>query len=774
MKITFRLVMASVLAGAVLFSAAHAAGDYGTILNYALPLTLTAPNGGESWKRNSRQYIRWTASAGLGNLRITLWQNSTQIGIIADNVNPAAGAYSWNVGTYSGGVAPLGTGYSIRIREKGTDVIDASDGPFSIVKISVKTPNGGESWPCCTTQNITWTAKSVSGSLRIVLFKDGVKVGNIVNSISPSAGSYSWSVGSYVGGTAAAGTGYQVQVREIGTDAGDRSDTSFTLTDPTGVVTFTYSLDAGQIDSLPAGADHVRVVFDGQESTVPIASRIEDFAGRAAPVGNNSLTVSFETSPGDHSYTADALSGSTVIATIGPITMTKVDCIPVTIPLAFGFPAFDTYQTDVGTDAEDTLIYFGTPDPDRIVQYGGGANDLISVSMDAGNDWSEQYGEEGDDDILAVTGTGNDYASQDGAAGDDNLQVTSGDGDDWIHQKGGDGVDAINCQAGDGNDRLYQEGEAGNDLIAATTGYGDDTVTIDAGSGNDIITFDAGPGTDTVLIDGGDGTDAVTINENGKSFTIKDNGGNIIYQTAAAGATTIAVQNIEVITVLDQNGMPLFTWTSSYFATSKTDTGTTGEDNLISFGTSGRDFINQFGGGANDLLSVEMGTEADWVVQYGGGDEDTLVADAGTGNDYVSQKGGDGNDNMTILGGNDDDWIIQEGDFGDDTLNALGGEGNDQIFQLGSDGNDTIHMDTGYGNDTAVIHAGTGNDTITFDAASGTDTVLIDGGDGTDTLTVNKNGLPVIVKDSNGTIIYDGGAGGTIITVKNVETVNVP
>ena len=53
-----------------------------------------------------------------------------------------------------------------------------------------------------------------------------------MNSIDPALGTYSWTVGNYVGGTATAGTGYQVQVREIGTDAGDRSDGNFTLTGP--------------------------------------------------------------------------------------------------------------------------------------------------------------------------------------------------------------------------------------------------------------------------------------------------------------------------------------------------------------------------------------------------------------------------------------------------------------------------------------------------------------------------------------------------------------
>jgi hypothetical protein len=165
-------------------------------------------------------------------LKLTLWQNGGLIGTIADGISPATGSYAWNVGAYSGGVAPLGTGYTINIEDNGSPAEDASDATFSIVKMSVKTPNGGESWQIGSAQNITWVAKEISGQLRIVLFKNGVKVGNIVNSIDPVLGTYSWTAGSYVGGTATAGTGYQVQIREIGTDAGDRSDASFMLTAP--------------------------------------------------------------------------------------------------------------------------------------------------------------------------------------------------------------------------------------------------------------------------------------------------------------------------------------------------------------------------------------------------------------------------------------------------------------------------------------------------------------------------------------------------------------
>jgi hypothetical protein len=190
---------------------------------------ITAPNGNESWNRNSLRNIRWNAEGCDGTLNLTLWQNNGLIGTIADGVNPAAGSYAWKVGAYNGGVAPLGTGYTIKVKDNGSVLSDESDAPFSIVKISVKTPNGGENWQIGTTQDITWVTKFISSNLRIVLFKNGVKVGNIVNSIDPSLGAYSWTVGQYQGGTELPGTGYLIQVREIGTDAGDRSDAVFTL-----------------------------------------------------------------------------------------------------------------------------------------------------------------------------------------------------------------------------------------------------------------------------------------------------------------------------------------------------------------------------------------------------------------------------------------------------------------------------------------------------------------------------------------------------------------
>jgi hypothetical protein len=111
---------------------------------------------------------------------------------------------------------------------------DYSTEVFTAIKsIRVIWPNGGQVWKIGTIKNIKWiAATAITNNLRIVLFKGGLKVGTIVDSIDPAIGTYAWKVGQYAGGTAAEGSDYFIQIREIGTDAGDRSDDFFTLTAP--------------------------------------------------------------------------------------------------------------------------------------------------------------------------------------------------------------------------------------------------------------------------------------------------------------------------------------------------------------------------------------------------------------------------------------------------------------------------------------------------------------------------------------------------------------
>ena len=185
---------------------------------------------------------------------------------------------------------------------------------------------------------------------------------------------------------------------------------------------FTFTFAAGQYNSLPAGADRVQVTVAGAESVT------KELLRSSLPDPNANAQLTFYLTPGQYTYTAQALQGSllagSVLSTIGPIPVTAAANFPLSIPLITAFATFDNYQTDIGLDTPNTFIYFGTPDRDRIVQYGGAVNDLLSVDIGAGDDWSEQYGGGGDDIMVADSWNRKRLHLPGGGAGNNNLTVT--------------------------------------------------------------------------------------------------------------------------------------------------------------------------------------------------------------------------------------------------------------------------------------------------------------------------------------------------------------
>ncbi len=194
-------------------------------------LTVTSPNGGENWKLGSNHDITWNAAGVSGLLKITLWKDGVQSGVIADNIAAASGFYAWTAGKHSGGMAAPGAGYTIKIKEAGTTLTDTSDAAFTLSPgITITSPNGGEAWVIGSARNITWKSGGLSNPVKITLWKDGALVGTITANVNPAVGSYTWKVGNYIGGTATAGTGYTIKIKEIDATVTDSSDAPFQLT----------------------------------------------------------------------------------------------------------------------------------------------------------------------------------------------------------------------------------------------------------------------------------------------------------------------------------------------------------------------------------------------------------------------------------------------------------------------------------------------------------------------------------------------------------------
>jgi hypothetical protein len=193
-------------------------------------LRVQVPNGGQNWPLDSSQKISWDEAGLAGNARLVLFRNNAKVGLIA-TVPVASMAYHWVAGTHAGGKAAAGTGYRIRIVTADNLYSDTSDASFTLSMdpyVRVVSPNGGESWTLGSVMNITWDLRGVGGSVRLVLYRSGAKIG-LIATVPASQRGYEWTVGTHTNGTAAAGAGYQIKVISADGAYSDFSDRKFTI-----------------------------------------------------------------------------------------------------------------------------------------------------------------------------------------------------------------------------------------------------------------------------------------------------------------------------------------------------------------------------------------------------------------------------------------------------------------------------------------------------------------------------------------------------------------
>lgn len=140
---------------------------YGMVYSDAL-LRIISPNGGEGWLLGSEKEIRWwTAERVTNNVKLILFRNGTRVGLIAKDLNPRSGVYTWKkAGQYEGGTAKAGSGYKVVIREQGGTGMDQSDKPFTLlfsgkhvirpIPIKVTKPERGVTWEEGKIKLICW------------------------------------------------------------------------------------------------------------------------------------------------------------------------------------------------------------------------------------------------------------------------------------------------------------------------------------------------------------------------------------------------------------------------------------------------------------------------------------------------------------------------------------------------------------------------------------------------------------------------------------------
>ena len=335
-------------------------------------LTLTSPNGGESWTAGTSQTIKWSYTGNPGStVKVELVEAGGNPSTIIDSTPIGAagsGSYTWAIPASQ---TPAGD-YRVKITS-GT-YVDASNADFTVAPVptlTVTSPNGGESWLAGSTQTVTWTYTGSAGTMaQIDLIKGGANTSSIVKSTSMGSsgkGSYSWKIP----GTLAPGADYRVKVTSTSNSAYTAQsaadftiDSTLTLTSPNGGESWT----AGTSQTIkwsytgnPGSTVKVELVeAGGNPSTI-----IDSTPIGAAGSGSYTWAIPASQTPaGD--YRVKITSGTYVDASNADFTVAPVPTITVTSPnggeswLAGSTQTVTwTYTGSAGTMAQIDLIKGG-------------------------------------------------------------------------------------------------------------------------------------------------------------------------------------------------------------------------------------------------------------------------------------------------------------------------------------------------------------------------------------------------------------------------------
>lgn len=152
-------------------------------------MSITSPNGGEKWQSGSEKTITWS-SANIGNITLQYSSdNGSNWNTISTNVSSSLGSFNWTIPDFSSNQV------SVRLfSESDQSLTDNSDALFTVSKLSLTSPNGGENWQSGSTKAITWESGQVSNVSLSYSTNNGSSWNSIVNNVAANTGSYSWTL----------------------------------------------------------------------------------------------------------------------------------------------------------------------------------------------------------------------------------------------------------------------------------------------------------------------------------------------------------------------------------------------------------------------------------------------------------------------------------------------------------------------------------------------------------------------------------------------------
>ena len=182
-------------------------------------ITVTSPNGGETWGAGTTHAIAWSSGA-VQNVRIEVSRDDwPDWETVADWVDASQGVYWWRAWDSSA------TGCRVRVTDAADGrASDESDGTFTLSRIEVNGPNGGELFYYGgPDQQISWWSENLNGKVDLAYSAGGGAPWVTIAENVPDTGSYNWSVPDENS------TACRVGVRESGGGASDVSNGPFTI-----------------------------------------------------------------------------------------------------------------------------------------------------------------------------------------------------------------------------------------------------------------------------------------------------------------------------------------------------------------------------------------------------------------------------------------------------------------------------------------------------------------------------------------------------------------
>ncbi len=276
----------------------------------ATSLTVTSPNGGESFAAGSEVNITWSKQTTEDSDALEI-SYSLDEGISYDNVLVTSTFGEYLNNSFAWTLPNMGTTKArVRVRNLTKDLSDESNNNFQIrlpSTITVTSPNGGETLVVGEQYNITWLAENALGTdaLRIRYNTNG---GNnnytILNSTfaNYTENTFTWAVPGDVS------TDARIEVANLTTGATDQSDAIFTIVPATSLTV--TSPNGGE--PLAAGSQ-VNITWSKQSTANTDGLKISYSTDGGATYENTILTSTFGVYPtNSYSWTVPSIRNNQV------------------------------------------------------------------------------------------------------------------------------------------------------------------------------------------------------------------------------------------------------------------------------------------------------------------------------------------------------------------------------------------------------------------------------------------------------------------------------